>query len=455
MKRIRPTLAALLISLLFAGPLSAQLQFNSPTLQQLQQQAAKSGGPATQAAPDAKGVQELDPEQLKELGLTPDDLMKLEEVATMMKQEWVDGDSLKSQDLFYGAIKGMAKQLDPHSEFYTPDEFKAFQTELTGTYAGIGAILKKKEKGAGQGIQVPIPGSPAQKAGIKPGDTIIEVDGRNVGPMDGEEVVSKIKGKPGTTVKVKIARQDPADPKNPKVLTLTITRDTVSMPNMFSEVLNGNVGYLYFNEYRDQYTENEFLKQVSAMEKKGMSRLIIDERNNGGGSLRTVIKIASLFLKKGQTIVTMKDRKGNEQVAQSPSDGPYSDLPVKILVNGYSASASEILAGALQDNQRATIIGAQTFGKGSAQVVIPFPDGAALKLTINKWYTPSGKTIQGDEGGMKKGVTVRGGITPDVPVSVSEEDEAKAMERIYEKLMGAPQTPGPVADPVLEKALQP
>jgi carboxyl-terminal processing protease len=451
MKGFRPAFVALLISLLFTGAVSAQVQLNSPTFQLLQQQA---GAPGVQKAPDAKGVQTLDPEQLKQLGLTPDDLMKIEAVSTLMKQGWVDGDSLKSQDLMWGAMKGMAKQLDPHSDFYTPDEFKRFQDQLSGTFAGVGAILKQKKKGEGQVVQVPVPGAPADKAGVKANDMIIEVDGANVGPLSTEEVSNKIKGQPNTQVTLKIARPDPADPKKPKIVTITITRGTVTMPNVYSETLKPGVGYIYFNEFRED-TANEFLKQVSALEKKGLNTLIIDERNNPGGSVQTVIKITSLFQHKGEKIVTMKDRKGNEKSALTPSEGPYVNLTVKVLINGNSASASEILAGALKDNHHAKIYGATSFGKGSAQTVIPFQDGSALKLTINKWYTPSGKSIQGDEGGLKPGVHERGGVEPDEPVTIGDEDEAKVLNRIYQKMMGAPlDPPGPIADPVLEKALQ-
>lgn len=450
MDRARALIAALLVSLAFAVRASAQsrVQLESPSLDALRRQ---SGGEAAQI-PEAQGSERIDPELLKQLGLSPEDIERLEGVATLLKQEWVDGDSLTSARLRDGAIRGMIKELDPHSEFYTPREFEQFKQALSGTYAGIGAMMLPKEKGDVQRIQLCYPGSPAEKAGVKAGDAVLEIDGQDVGPMTGDEVVNKIHGEPGTRVTLKLARV--VDPKRPpKILTTAIARAEVSVPNLFTEVLGGGVGYIYFSEFRDKDTEFAFEKAVRALASKGVSKLVIDERGNPGGSVNTAVKIANLFLDKGQKIVTMKNRRGGERIAYAPADGPFKSLALRVIIDGGSASASEILAGALQDNRKARVVGSQSFGKGSAQALIPIKDVGVVKLTINKWYTPSGKSIQGDEGGLKPGVGSRGGITPDDPVTVSDQDEAKVMAKIVAKLLGVGDVPA-VADAALKKALE-
>ncbi len=439
---MRSLLAALLVSTLAAATARAQrVNLTPPSLRQLEQAAPGSAPPP---APDASGVPRLDPETLQEIGLSPADLEKLQSIADLIKRQWVDGDGLDSRRLRDGAIRGMLQELDPYSEFFTPEQYEAFQRELRGSYGGIGAVLKKKAKGEGQGVQFAYPGSPLAEAGVLPGDAIVEIAGENVGPLTTDEVAARLKGDPGSQVALKLSRPDPADPeKEPRLIDVTVTRAELSSPNLFSEVLDGNVGYVYFNEYRDKDTEFAFEKAVRSLQARGVSRLVIDERGNPGGSVESVVKIAGLFLDKGQRILSTKDRRGNEKIAYAPADGPFASMQVKVLVDGLSASASEILAGALQDNRKARVVGSQTFGKGSAQALIPIEDVGAIKLTINKWYTPSGKSIQGV------------GITPDDPVPMTELEQAKVMTRIFQKLTSAPlDPPGPVDDPVLKKALQ-
>jgi carboxyl-terminal processing protease len=243
-------------------------------------------------------------------------------------------------------------------------------------------------------------------------------------------VVAKIHGAPGTKVALKTERG-----------VVTVTRAEVSTPNLFADVLSGGAGYVYFNEFRDKDTELAFEKAVRELRAKGAARLVIDVRGNPGGSLNTAVKIAALFLSKGQPIVSTQDRKGTEKIAYAPADGPFRGLPVKILVDAQSASASEILAGALQDHRRARVVGSRTFGKGSAQALIPLKDAGVIKLTINKWYTPAGRSIQGV------------GITPDDPVPVTDQDEARVMGKILSRLLGAGDGP-PVEDRALAKALE-
>jgi carboxyl-terminal processing protease len=450
MKRL---LLAALISLLSLAPAFSQPAPRKgvpkiPSLDELIN-GAPNKGQDVPPAPDAQPgiVIELEPGQ--SLGIDMADLAAIEMLATKIKNEYVDGAKFSSKDLYYAAAKGMFKQLDPHSTFYTPDEFKKFQAALSGTSSGIGAIMNtEKKKGEGAVVKLPIPGAPAQKAGVQPGDVVTEVNGQSTLQMTIEEVVDKIKGQEGTPVTLKIDRPNPADPKAPKKLSFTITRAAFQTANIYSELLPNNVGYVYFNEFRDQSTEYAFLQHVTKLVAAGAKSLIIDVRNNPGGSLGTVIRISALFLKKGQIIVKMKDSKGAEKVEKAPADGPFTGLAVKMLINGGSASASEILAGALKDHGRAKLYGAQSYGKGSAQVVIGLSDGAGIKLTVNKWFTPNGASIDRVDGS-------GGGVAPDVKIDVSPEVEGKALVRIFQKMSGLPLDPaGNIADPALEAALK-
>lgn len=464
-RSLRAAVAALLAALLSAPATLtvAQVRLPASAIEQLREAAPADA--RQQPAPSFR-LRVVDPVAAEEQSrgvptplpgqdaLDEDQLIRIALLAEMISRQYVD--PIDSTRLFYGAMKGMAKELDEHSQFFTPDEFKSFLESLSGTFSGIGAGLAKKEKGGPQVILYTMPNSPAEAAGLKSGDAIIEVDGHNVGPLEQDEVIGKIRGPSGTPVTLKIARKDAAG----KVTTLTvpITRASVVTANILAKKVPGKpVGYLYFNEFRED-TDVAVIQAIQGLVAQGATSLVVDLRNNPGGRVDTVVNIVSAFLRKGQAIVDMRGRSGPGESHAALADGPFKDLPVKVLVNGYSASASEILAGALQDHRRATVYGTKTYGKGSAQSILTarsgrmidmlvFSDGSALKMTMNRWYTPSGRSID-------KGAKGGGGVTPDVVVAVADEDDQKAVAQIVRELNAAPPDPAPAPDAILDRALQ-
>ncbi len=397
--------------------------------------------PAVKAA-TAREAREL-PRLLGEAAqvLTDEELGAIAALADFISKNYID--PIESKRLYYGAMRGMARELDPHSQFYSPPELKALLEDLKGSFTGIGAGLGKKEDGGPVPITHVMPNSPAETGGVKAGDLITEVDGVPAGPMTTEDVVRRIRGAAGTTVTVTIMRPDSAAQAVRK-LTLTLTRAEVRSNNVFSKMLVGGVGYVYFSQFQDDTSVN-VLAQVRALKAQGAGSLVIDVRHNPGGSLQSVVDMTAAFLKSGQVVVTTKNRRGRIVSFTAKKDGEFKDLPVKVLINGYSASASEILAGALQDHGRARVYGSKTYGKGSAQSIIPLDDGSALKLTVERWFTPSGRSIERTKAG--------GGVSPDVAVALDEAEEAKIIGGILRELNGV--AGEKAADPVLEKALAP
>lgn len=451
-------LIALLLAAILAAPVSAQgilpLRLRPiKALQELRQAAPEQDAPAAQEPPEPQGKPvegdtlggEPIPKEFEGI-LTDEELTAIMGIGMLIQQKHVD--PVKKKQLFYGALKGMAATLDEHSQFFTPDEAKQFMGGLKGSFGGIGATMGKKEDGKPQPVIGLTPGGPAEKAGVKPGDAILEVNGVDVRGMEQKDIIEKVRGPENTQVTIKVERVDPAT-KLKSTVSIAITRAVISMPNGFSKMINGNVGYVYFESFRwndaKDNTAVTVYKMLKDLKAKGASSFVLDVRNNPGGALPAVIALSAAFLKKGETVVIMKDRQGNEEAVKTDRDGDFLGVPTKVLVNGYSASASEILAGALKDNKRGTVVGRQTYGKGSAQTVIPFKDGSMLKLTAQRWYTPNGSSID-------KGLNAVGGVAPDVAVTVTDEVEMKAIGNIIREMMG--QKPdAAVPDPALDAAL--
>lgn len=379
--------------------------------------------------------------------LTDEELQGVMAISLAIQQMHVD--AVKKKQLYYGAIKGMFATLDEHSQFFTPEEAKEFLGGLKGSFGGIGMTMGKKEDGKPQPIIGLTPGGPAEKAGVKVGDAIVEVDGVDIRGMAQKDIVEKVRGPEKTPVTLKLERIDPAT-RFKTTVTITITRAVITLPNAMAKIIPGTtVGYVYFESFRwngpkdnTALTVYNMLKDLKA---KGATELILDVRNNPGGALPAALALSSAFLKKGETIVIMKDRAGNEKRLTAERDGDLLGVPVKVLINGYSASASEILAGALKDNKRATIVGRQSYGKGSAQNVIQLPDGSAIKLTTERWYTPNGTSIDKHQNAV-------GGVAPDVAVAVTDEEEMKALANVMREMMGQP-LGEPARDPALDAAL--
>jgi carboxyl-terminal processing protease len=335
---------------------------------------------------------------------------------------------VNSHTLTKDALKGMLSRLDPHSDYMDEREFKESQSDITGKFGGLG-IQISQEHGVPKVIS-PIDGTPAARAGLQPGDLIVQINGKSTQGLSLSKIVSELRGKPGTDVTITIARSG----KTP--FDVTITRSIIQVDTVKSKLEPGNIGYVRISQFggntaRDVKQALKNLKQKSGGKLKG---LVLDLRNDPGGLLTAAVEVAGNFLN-GGTVVTIKGRgDGDNQIYNAPSnEAILPKTPMVVLINGASASASEIVAGALQDRHRAKIMGTQSFGKGSVQTIIPLAGHGALRLTTALYYTPGGRSIQGQ------------GITPDIIVKAPEDQQvAGAFLPRESTLQGAFHNPGPL-----------
>lgn len=310
-------------------------------------------------------------------------------------------EEVDSKELIYGAIKGMLQPLDPHTNFLTPELFKDMKVETSGKFGGIGIEITTNKKGD-LTIVSPIEDTPAFKAGLKSRDQIISIDGKYTKDMPLVEAVKLMRGKPGTPVKIQIMRDGWERPRDFK-----ITRAIIKIQSVKYKVIEPGYGYIKLSTFQEttaKETEKAIKEMIGQSKALGFKGLILDMRNNPGGLLNQAEQIADLFLEEGVIVSTVSRNERNKEIRYAHKNGTYSDFPVVVIVNGASASASEIVAGALKDQGRALVIGTQTFGKGSVQTVIELDEETGLKLTVAKYYTPNGVSIQGN------------GIKPDVVV---------------------------------------
>ncbi len=310
------------------------------------------------------------------------------EVIDVIEKDYVD--QVETEKLIEEATKGMVKSLDPHSALLTPDDLKQLSINTKGEFGGLGIVITLKEELLT--VISPIEGTPAYKIGVKSNDIIIKIDEKTTQGMSLSEAVSLLRGKKGTTVTITVVREG-----EPKPLEFKITRDIIPIHSVKYATLQPGYGYVRITNFQEKTTTDimDALKKLNA-QNKGLKGLLLDLRNNPGGLLEQAISISDLFLETG-TILSVKGRETTDQkvyAANKSHNGNSQKYPIIVLVNGGSASASEIVAGALQDNKRALILGTKTFGKGSVQNVKRLDNGYALKLTIAKYYTPSGESIQ-------------------------------------------------------------
>lgn len=289
---------------------------------------------------------------------------------------------------------------DPYSCYYTKAEYEDMMESSSGTYCGIGSTVNQNSKTGIITIVKPFIGGPAYKAGILPEDIIYKVDGEEVTGKDLSAVVSTMKGEPGTKVMIEVVREGEEKP-----LEFEITRDTIEVPTIEYEMLNNKIGYIYIMEF-DEVTEEQFRDAIDKLIKLGMKGLVIDVRDNPGGLLNIVSGMLDRMLPEGLIVYT-EDKYGNRSEHLSTDEEKFN-LPLTVLVNGNSASAAEIFAGAIQDYEIGTIVGTNSFGKGIVQSIFPLYDGSAVKMTISYYFTPKGRNIH------------KIGITPDVEVELNE-----------------------------------
>lgn len=358
-------------------------------------------------------------------------LQKFAKIMEMVKRSYVH--EVSDEKLIDGALSGMLASLDPHSVYLDKEMYKQMQVDTTGKFGGLGIEITAAE-GAIR-IVTPIEDTPAYRAGVKAGDMIVKIDDMLTRDMSLPEAVKLMRGKPGTSVMLTIMRAGEAQP-----LEIKIVRDIIKVKSVKSDFVAPGYAYLRITQFQEQ--TGELLKaDIDELKQKAGGHLygaVLDLRNNPGGLLDQAVSVSDLFLNKGG-IVSTKSRTGrNLSFSAKPGD-ELDGVPLTVLINNGSASASEIVAGALQDNHRAVLIGQQSFGKGSVQSVVGLPDGSAIKLTTALYYTPSGRSIQTT------------GITPDVPVediqltaAQQKEEEQKARPaRVFERdLVGHLNKPG-------------
>ena len=345
------------------------------------------------------------------------DIKTFNEVFDIVKKNYVE--DVDSSVLIQGAINGMMRSLDPHSTFMTPEVYKELEVETQGRFGGIGieiTILKDVLT-----VVSPIEDTPAFNAGVKSGDQIIKIDGKSTKDITIMEAIKKLRGPEDTKITITIMRENIAKPKD-----FVLTRAIIQVKSVKAKTFEDNIGYFRIASFHER-TADDLRKALHDIGEKvrPMKGLVLDLRNDPGGLLIQAIEVSDIFLKSGVIVSTRGRTKNMETKAMARDDGNEMTCPIVVLVNEGTASAAEIVAGALQDNGRALIIGTKTFGKASVQTVIPLEDGSALKLTTARYYTPKGRSIQAE------------GIKPDIIVKYvrpSEDTENNYWEdRLREK----------------------
>ncbi|MBM3835635.1 MAG: S41 family peptidase [Verrucomicrobia bacterium] len=341
-------------------------------------------------------------------------------VLEKIRQEYVDPEKVSYDELMRGALRGMLSTLDPHSEFMEAQKYEDLRNDTEGAYGGVGIQIGLRDKDNILTVIAPMEDTPAFRAGILAGDKIVKIEGKSTEKISLTEAVKRLRGEPGTQVTITVSRPTLPQPKDFTLKRVVIKVDTVKdIDGRRSFPLSENkIGYIRMTQFGEQTTA-ELQDALKKLKEQGMEGLILDLRNNPGGLLDQAVKVCELFVPRGQLVVSTEGR-GSQAKYGYVAKGRdlYPNVAIVILVNGGSASASEIVAGCLQDRGRAFVMGEQTFGKGSVQSIVPLPEGSALRLTTAKYYTPSHKVIH------------EKGITPDSIVPMSpEEEEALSYKR--------------------------
>ncbi len=342
-----------------------------------------------------------------------DSLKRFSQVLDLVERNYVNDTT--SKELLDSAIKGMLEGLDPHSTFMTPKEYKEMQENTSGEFSGVGIEISLEN---GQVTVVsPIEDTPAFRAGLLPGDIIIAIDGEPTQELSLQEVVSRIRGTKGTAVELDIVHANTNMPE-----TVSIVRDAIPLISVKAKELEEGYHWLRITRFSERTTD-ELHEAIENAQKKEMKGIVLDMRNNPGGLVDEAVSVSDTFLTKGSIVSIRGRNKTALREYKSKKQGTDVSTPMVVLVNAGSASASEIVAGALRDHNRAMILGEKTFGKGSVQNIIPLPDGSGLKLTVALYYTPDGDTIQAE------------GIVPDIeiPFEPVDEEDKKTPRFLREK----------------------
>ncbi len=347
-------------------------------------------------------------------------------------------------NLVQGAIKGMLQTLDPHSSYLTPDMLKQVEVETKGVFGGLGIEIGVKD-----GILTviaPIDDTPAFRAGLQAGDKIVKIEKESTSDMTVTEAVKRLRGEPGTKVTISIVREGLNEPR-----AYTITRDIIKIKSVKSKAMGDGIAYVKLTQFQqDTSSELEKALQAAQKEKGGLRGLVLDLRNNPGGLLDQAVKVSDEFIESGLIVYTDGRIESQKYKYLAHKEGTWTGFPIVVLVNAGSASASEIVAGALQDHGRAILLGTRTFGKGSVQTILPLEDGSALRLTTARYYTPNGRSIQAK--GIEPDIVVRDGReTPDGHPSIREKDIERHLRGDSEEDTGAKPEVEPAAPKTMEK----
>jgi carboxyl-terminal processing protease len=326
----------------------------------------------------------------------------VEEAWQVIVQDFVDRDELDPDVLAQGAIKGMIEALgDPHSTYFDPEQYEKWQEHLEGAFGGVGAQVSVIDGRIG--IIMPLEDTPAERAGIAPGDVILEIDGESTEGMTLDEAVGKIRGKPGTAVILLVLHEGDENP-----IEIVITREMIQIDSVTWEVLPGGIAHIRVIQFTSR-TGSEMVAALEELQADEVAAIILDLRNNQGGILGEAVTLASQFLEEGIVLYAI-DNEGERDTWNVENGGLATSVPLAVLVNVHSASASEVVAGAIQDHDRGLIIGTTTFGKGSVNHLRGLSDGSAIYITFERWFTPNGRQIEGQ------------GISPDEEVERTVED---------------------------------
>ncbi|HEV3272479.1 MAG TPA: S41 family peptidase [Candidatus Methylacidiphilales bacterium] len=339
-------------------------------------------------------------------------------VLQLIRQDYVDPDKVGYKDLTYAALRGMLASLDPHSQFLDEESFQDIQRETKGEFSGLGIVVGVKDGGII--ILSPMEDTPGERAGLMPGDRILKIDGKNTEKMTLAAAEKALKGEPGEKARLTLLRPVAGAPGGGTVFEVVLTRETIRVSSVKDARLlpasmagQEKIGYVRIEEFGEN-TPDELDHALESLEQAGIEGLVIDLRNNPGGLLDSAVDVAGKFLPPNTVIVSTRGRTAEESEDFRARPQPvHPDYPIALLINGYSASGAEIVAGALKDLNRAILVGETTFGKGSVQTVQPLGNGVGLRLTMAKYYTPSKKTIQAV------------GVSPDIEVPISDTEERR------------------------------
>lgn len=344
-------------------------------------------------------------------------------VLDLVERNYVE--EVDSEELTNSAIDGMLKTLDPYSAYLSPERYRELEIGTSGEFGGVGMEVTVEE--GVLTVIAPIEGTPAEKAGIKPRDQILEIEGKSTEGMDVQEAVKLLRGPKGSPVKITIKREGEDSPR-----VVTLVRDKIVVKSVKAELLDNGIGYIRLTQFQDHTAQDlrTAIEQLAAQNGKDLRGLVLDLRNNPGGLLSEAIDVVDEFIDNG-LIVSVKGRAADQtREYYATKKGSFQTFPLVVIVNEGSASASEVVAEALQDSHRATILGTKTFGKGSVQTIIKLEDGSGLKLTTAKFYAPSGRSIN------------EVGVTPDVTVEITDQDKGDKQLESAINIIKSPQQAG-------------